>query len=115
MSAIAMAMLLATAEPTDAVLASGDMLPIASEKLSDCIVYNAVHADDGMSDVADLVAAARIKCAIKLGMWRYFTRAFASASSKPVDADAVTAGAERMFFETVSAKVLVLVEAGRNN
>lgn len=115
MSAVAIALLLATSEPADAVLASGDMLPIASEKLSNCVVYHAVQADDGMSDVADLVAAARIKCAIKLGMWRYFTRAFISGRDKNVDPEPVAVSSEMIFFETVSAKVSALVEAGRKN
>lgn len=115
MSAAAIVLLLATAEPTDAVLASGEMLPVASEKLSNCIVYNAVRSDDGMSDVADLVATARIKCAVTLGIWRFFTKRFVSARSPNADAETIILGSEKAFFETIRTRVSTLVEDGRKN
>ncbi|CAH0496612.1 hypothetical protein [Novosphingobium sp. CECT 9465] len=115
MIAFVMAALLGASEPASASLSTGDMLPVASAKLSDCIVYNAVRADDGTSDVAGLVEGARISCATKLGIWRYVARAYIVAQHGAVDTDKITAGSERSFFDTVNTKVATLIEAGRKN
>lgn len=113
MSAFALAMLFSNPDPEAALLASGDMLPLASERLSNCVAYNAIRDDDGLSDVADLISAARVKCAVNLGIWRYFTRGFIEAKDSQVDTDTVAASSERVFFETITAKVSAIIEAGR--
>lgn len=115
MPAFVFAMLLASQEPADALLASGDMLPIASEKLRECIVYHAVRIDDGTTPVDDLVAAARVHCATKLSIFRYILRGFVKAKNASADADMITEGSELSVFRQASTQISSLVEAGRKN
>lgn len=115
MSAFVLAMLLGTGEPADALLASGDMLPIASEKLRECVVYHAVRVDDGSAPVDDLIAAARVHCATKLSIFRYILRGFVKAKNPSADADVITEGSELSVFRQASNEVSKLAKAGRNN